>query len=422
MNVSDSEIIITILSSKGFVYTDNIGQADIIIFNTCSVREHAEKRVLGRISNEVARKLRNKSIIIGVVGCMAQRIGAELHQINKKIDFVIGVDQYLQLPDIINKVQSKRKFCSDTTFDKCQVYSDIHPTRTTPHTAFVSITRGCDNFCSYCIVPLTRGRERSRSLPDIITEIKKATDENRQEILLLGQNVNSYLHDGQDFPDLLRQVNDIKNVRRIRFVTSHPKDLSDKLIDTMASCEKVCEHLHLPMQSGNDEILKKMNRGYTADQYHTLIKKIRKSIPNVAITTDIIAGFVGETEEQFADTVRLMSEIRFDTAFMFHYSERVGTAACKYTDIIPKSTRLTRLQTLIDVQSDITTQKYKQRIGDTVEVYVEGVSKRNKSEMVGKTRDYKDTVFYGSKDTIHQFVNVKITDAVGWTLKGELLS
>ena len=482
MNVADSELIISIMTKADFEYTEDINNADIIIFNTCSVRENAENRVIGRISNEISRKATKRELLIGVVGCMAQRLGAELKKQNKKIDFIVGVDQYQNLPEIINicnerinnfyamkeqlnhhrafreRISTQRVekhhplsfstnqgisdlFDDDinvnTTLDGNEVYKDILPTNTNPFTAFVTIMRGCNNFCSYCIVPYTRGRERSRPVADILREIDQAGNEKRYDVTLLGQNVNSYFYATSakvsphliggikathcDFPDLLIKANRIDSIKRIRFITSHPKDLSDKLIETMAACDKVCEHIHLPLQSGNNQILEKMERNYTREHYLSLIEKLRKAMPNIAITTDVIAGFPGETELQFQDTLDIMKEIRFDFAYMFKYSERSGTKATTFPDQIPEEVGLDRLQLLIEQQTEITTQKYKAKIGNIEEIYVESPSKRDGKEMSGKTRDFKITVFEGDESLMGTFVNVKIVGAVGWTLKGKLI-
>jgi len=421
MNVADSELITTILSDSGFVVSEDINDAQIIIFNTCSVRDNAEQRVIGRISSEVSRKMVKKDLLIGIVGCMAQRLGEELSKINKKIDFVVGVDQYNRLPEIINLCINESDFISQTDLNTNENYNQIYPTRSNPLNAFVTIMRGCDNFCTYCIVPYTRGRERSRPIDEILNEIELAGKNKAFDITLLGQNVNSYSFEGYDFPDLLKKANEIDTIKRIRFITSHPKDLSDKLIDTMANCDKVCEHVHLPMQSGNSAVLQKMNRNYTAEHYMNLVHKLRKAIPAIAITTDVIAGFPSETEKQFIETLDMMRQIQFDFAFMFKYSERSGTKACEFTDSVPEEIRLNRLQRLIDLQTEITTQKYKSKIGNIEEIYVECKSKKEDKEMSGKTRDFKITVFEGDESLIGQFVKVKIVDAVGWTLKGEII-
>ncbi len=421
MNVADSELVASILRDDQLSVVEDIAEADVIIFNTCSVRQHAEDRVLGRINNEMSRKKQKKNLKIGVIGCMAQRLDKELNKLNSNIDFVVGVDQYKKLPEIITDLFDEADFECNTIVNDNEIYKDIYPIHTGEFNAFVTIMRGCNNFCSYCIVPYTRGRERSRPTEDIINEITKIGEKGFKDVTLLGQNVNSYNYKNVNFADLLRQVNKIDTIQRIRFVTSHPKDLSDEVIQVMSESEKVCEHLHLALQSGDDEILAKMNRGYTAQHFFNITQKLRKAMPNIAITTDIIAGFPGETEEQFQRTYDLMKKIRFDYAFTFKYSPRSGTKAAEYTDQVQEAVRLARLQQLIVLQQDITTSKYKEQIGKTKEIYVEQVSKKSIYEMAGKSRDFKITVFPGSRTLIGKFVKVKITDAVGWTLKGELI-
>ncbi len=419
MNIADSEMISSILIKSGHELTSDISEAEIIIFNTCSVRQHAEDRVIGRISNEISRKYENPNILIGVVGCMAQRLGKELKTINKKLDFVVGVDNYFKLPSIIENLQDKKHFVNETLMDHLEIYSEIYPVRIDENNAFITIMRGCNNYCTYCIVPYVRGRERSRPAEDILNEVKKAGESGFFEITLLGQNVNSYRWNDMSFPDLLRKINEIDTIKRIRFITSHPKDLSDDLIKAMVDCDKLCEHIHLPVQSGNNDVLKAMNRGYTKEHYINLIKKLRLAIPNIAITTDVIAGFPGESDEQFEETFNLMKEIRYDFAFMFKYSTRTGTKSEHFDNQVPEDIRLLRLQRLIDLQTEITHEKYKEQIGKIVEVYIEGISKKDTNELCGKTRDFKITVFKGTEDLIHTFVTLKIIDAVGWTLKGE---
>lgn len=421
MNVADSELVSSILADNNFTIADNIDEADIIIFNTCSVRQHAEERVIGRINNEMARKKQNQQLKIGVIGCMAQRLGNELNKINDSIDFVVGVDQYNQLPEIITNIFAKPQFLSETQVNNSEIYKDIYPLHTGKMNAFITIMRGCNNFCSYCIVPYTRGRERSRPIEDILSEIRAIGKRGFKDITLLGQNVNSYQYGKYNFADLLKRVNSIATSERIRFVTSHPKDLSDEVIEVMAASNKVCEHLHLALQSGDDEILRRMNRGYTADHFYRITEKLRKAMPEIAITTDVIAGFPGETEEQFQRTYDLMQKIRFDYAFTFKYSPRSGTKAAEFEDQIPEEIRLQRLQRLIKLQEGITLQKYRQQIGKVKEIYVEKISKKSEQEVSGKSRDFKITVFPGKKDLIGQFVKVKITAATGWTLKGEML-
>ncbi len=419
MNVADSELVASILNKNDFTIVDNIDDAEIIIFNTCSVRQHAEDRVLGRISNEISRKNSNTQLKIGVIGCMAQRLGNKLQKQNEKIDFVVGTDQYKKLPEIIMYLFENPGFRSDTIINNKEIYEDIFPIHTGKLNAFITIMRGCNNFCSYCIVPYVRGRERSRDVEDIINDVHKTGKQGFKDVTLLGQNVNSYNYQGIDFAELLRRVNKVETIKRIRFVTSHPKDLSDEVIEVMANSEKICEHLHLAMQSGDDEILRSMNRGYKADHFNNIVQKLRRAVPDIAITSDVIAGFPGETQAQFKRTYDLMKKIEFDYAFTFKYSPREGTKAAKFNDHIPEETRLDRLQQLINLQQDITLKKYKDQIGKVKEIYVEKLSKRSNEELAGKSRDFKITVFKGDKSLIGTFVNVRITDAVGWTLKGK---
>jgi tRNA-2-methylthio-N6-dimethylallyladenosine synthase len=421
MNVADSELVSSILNDSNFKIVHDIEEADVILFNTCSVRQHAEDRVLGRISNEMARKQTRKNLKIGVIGCMAQRLGGNLQQQSKRIDFVVGVDQYKHLPEIITSVFENPHFESDTIVNNKEIYEDLYPIHTGSLNAFVTIMRGCNNFCSYCIVPYTRGRERSRPAKEILKEIENVGNKGFKDVTLLGQNVNSYDFEDVNFAELLRRANKIETIHRIRFVTSHPKDLSDEVIEVMAESEKVCEHLHLAMQSGDDEILSRMNRGYTADHYYSIVQKLRKAMPEIAITTDIIAGFPGESEEQFQRTFDLMEKIRFDYAFTFKYSPRSGTKAAEFTDQIPEEIRLARLQKLINLQQDITLQIYQEQVGKIKEIYVERISKKSDQEMAGKSRDFKITVFPGDKSLIGKFVKVKIIDATGWTLKGQMI-
>lgn len=414
MNLADSELVATILNNHGYNQADTIADADVIIFNTCSVRQHAEDRVLGRISNEKARKRTNKNLKIGVIGCMAQRLQEELMTMQEGVDFVVGVDQYSEIPHIIDSPDEHLS----ADFNKHEIYNSIYPTRKGQFNAFVTIMRGCNNFCSYCIVPYTRGRERSRPVSDILTEIEQAGNNGFKEITLLGQNVNSYDYEGTKFPDLIKQIDKIPSIKRVRFVTSHPKDISDELIKVISESTKACHNLHFAMQSGNTEILTRMNRGYTAEHFYGRILKLREYMPDIAITTDVIAGFSGETEEQFMDTYRMMEKIEFDYAFMYKYSPRKGTKAADFTDQVPERIRLERLQRLIEMQRGITLKKYQAQIGKIVEVYVESLSRKSDQELSGKTGDYKICVFPGDPSLIGEFVNVLITDATAGTLIG----
>lgn len=430
MNVSDSELVTSILSANGYTIASSIDTADIIIFNTCSVRQHAEMRVLGRISNEVSRKMLNPELIIGVIGCMAQRMGEKLIGINDKIDFVVGVENYRLLPRILGKIPAlsghhpvkiSDEFSALTAMSHKEIYDDVNPVRKNDLNAFVTIMRGCDNFCSYCIVPYVRGRERSRPADSVLKEVDIAGREGYKDVTLLGQNVNSYKYEDIGFPKLLSLVNQIESIERVRFITSHPKDISDELINVMADCSKVCNHIHLPMQSGDNQILQQMNREYTIEHYTNIIQKLREHVPDIAITTDIMVGFPGETNEQFLNTVKAMEDIRFDYSFMFKYSARDGTKAAQLADNVEEQIKLARLDMIIKLQNSITHEKYVNQIGRIVEVYVEKLSKKSDLEVSGKSEDFKIVVFPGDESLVGSFVKVKITDAAGWTLRGKMI-
>jgi len=412
MNVADSELITTLLIEQGFVAARDIDSAKIIIFNTCSVRQHAEDRVLGRISNEAKRKKSDPSIKIGVVGCMAQRIGEELIDRYKAIDFAVGVDQYDKLADIL-KAEVR---LADTELNSQELYPHLTPMHQGKTNGFVTIMRGCNNFCSYCIVPYTRGRERSRKAEDIFADVVSAGKQGLKDITLLGQNVNSYLSDGISFPGLLQNLNEIEEIYRLRFITSHPKDLSDELISAIQGLDKVCEHIHLPMQSGSNRILHEMNRNYTFEHYRNQVQKLRNAIPDIAITTDIIAGFPTETDAEFRQTLSAVKDIGFDYAFCFKYSIRSGTKAADITDDLNEATRLGRLQELIDLQREITLCKFKAQIGKETEIYIEGRSKKNALQMSGSTRDFKIAVVDGDESQIGKLVLAKVIDATAGTL------
>ena len=419
MNVADSELVAGILSDAGYQKTNIIDDADIIIFNSCTVRQHAEDRVLGRITAEAKRKKQNQDMLIGLIGCVAQRKGEELLEEIKSLDFVVGTDQYRQLPEIISKCMFRNEHLFADIQNNIENYENIYPVRNKGVNAFVTIMRGCDNFCSYCIVPYVRGRERSRNHKEILLEIKNVGKEDFKDVTLLGQNVNSYDDGEYTFPELLKEASQISTIKRLRFVTSHPKDISDKVIEVIAKEPKLCEHLHLPMQSGSNSILKKMNRKYTSEKYLGIIHKLRNAIPNIAITTDVMVGFPGETEEDFLQTYNLMKQIRFDYAFTFKYSPREVTAAASYSEQVPEDVRLERLKKLIELQEQITFEKYQEQIGRTVQVYVEHTSKKSDKELSGRTRDNKIAVFPGDKKLIGTFVDIEIIDATGWTLKGK---
>ncbi|MBN2029943.1 tRNA (N6-isopentenyl adenosine(37)-C2)-methylthiotransferase MiaB [bacterium] len=420
MNKYDSEIIAGLLTSEGYRITEKEEEATVYLINTCSVREHAEKRALGRIGTLSHWKRHNPQRKLGVIGCMAQRMGETLFIQKPFLDFILGPDEYSKLPDLI--ANGHQEHCTEISLHGIESYSTIEPKRRSGIDGFVAVSRGCNNYCSYCIVPYTRGRERSRPIHDILDEIEKMIDENYVEVTLLGQNVNTY-NDGQhDFADLLQQVNNIAGIHRIRFMTSHPKDLTDKILQTVASSEKVCPHLHLPLQSGSDPILSKMNRGYTRKEYTNLVDRARRVIPDVSITSDIMVGFPGETETDFQETVRLMKDVLFDDAFTYRYSPREGTKAFQMNDDVSEQKKRHRLDQIIKLQRQISFKKRQNLIGRCIEVLPEKTSKQSPDEWMGKTPGDHVVIFPKKHIRLGQPVKVLIESCRGSTLRGKILN
>lgn len=426
MNDHDSEKISYILENMGYKPTDNKKDSDLIIFNTCLVRENAELKVYGQLGSLKNMKRENPDLIIGVCGCMPQRedIRDYITKKIKHVDLIFGTNNIHKLPQLINTHIQTGKTVVDIIEDSREILEDINYNRKYSYKAFVNIMYGCNNFCTYCIVPYTRGREYSRYPKDILKEIEFIAEEGCKEVTLLGQNVNSYgktLDNPMTFAELLREVNKIEGIERIRFMTSHPKDMSKELIYAMRDCEKVCEHLHLPVQSGSNRLLEKMNRKYTVEHYLELIEKVKKEIPNIALTTDIIVGFPGETEKDFQDTLDLIKRVKYDSAFTFLYSIREGTIAAKMKDQIPDDLKHERFQRLLDTLYPIfyeNNEKYKNRI---VEVLVEDISKTDDKVLSGRTRANKLIHFKGDKDLIGKFVNVKVTGFNTFTMEGKIV-
>lgn len=426
MNIADSETVAGIMMSDEFLPTKNINEADVIIINTCSVRENAEKKIWNRIEQIKGLKKKNKNLKIGIIGCMAQRLGDNILK-NPNVDFVAGPDSYRNLPDLVNEVDINiRPVLTD--FNINETYSGIEQAKIgfESISGFIPITRGCNNFCSYCIVPYTRGRERSSHFNDIISEVVSLKKKGFKEVTLLGQNVNSYFYEDKNikvnFPKLLEMVAQAVPQMRVRFTTSHPKDLSDELIETIYNFDNICNHIHLPVQSGSNLILERMNRKYTREWYLNRIAAIRTKIPDCGISTDLFCGFCGETEEDFQQTLNLMEAVYFDMAFMFKYSERPGTfAAKKFDDDVPEEVKIDRLNQMIKLQNKISLKKNKADIGKTFEVLVEGFSKRSNKMLFGRTQQNKVVVFPMEDKKIGDFVNVKIIDASSATLKGEII-
>lgn len=427
MNVADSEVVAAILSAQGYEHTQDKNEADVILVNTCSVRENAEQRVRGRVQGFSEVRKRNPHLLIGVMGCMAERLGEKLFEEEKNVNIIVGPDAYLDLPLLIERAARGEK-AINIALSETETYKDICPSRIdeTAISGFVSIMRGCNNFCTYCIVPYTRGRERSRSPHSIVSEVLDLQRRGYKEVTLLGQNVNSYLYKDEnttiDFPDLLELVARTVPQMRIRFATSHPKDMSDKTLETIARWHNICKAIHLPVQSGSNSVLKDMNRKYTREWYLDRIAAIRRILPDCGISTDVFVGFHNENEADYLQTLDLMKEVGFDLAYMFKYSERPGTVASKrLPDNVDEDTKGRRLQELIQLQTGWSLESNRKDVGKTFEVLVEGVSKKNADEMFGRTSQNKVAVFPAQDTRVGDLVQVKIKDCTSATLIGELI-
>ncbi len=425
MNLADSEVVASIMQMDGFEITRSNQEADAIFINTCSIRDNAEQRVLGRIRELKALKRKKPSLVIGIIGCMAERAKEELF--SEGADLVVGPDAYLDLPNLVSLAEQGEQ-AINVELSTTETYRDILPKRLGPNkiSAFVSIMRGCNNFCTYCIVPYTRGRERSRDPQSIQQEIENLAREGYKEITLLGQNVNSYQWTGDgdkngalNFPGLLERIASTFSDLRIRFTTSHPKDMSDETLQTMARHSNLCKHIHLPLQSGSSRILKLMNRKYTADWYKDRVEAIRRILPGCGITTDLFCGFHSETEEDHQQTLEMMQWAGFDMAYMFKYSERPGTyASRKLEDNVPEETKSRRLQEIIHLQNELSRKSNQQDIGQTFEVLIEGISKKSTAEFFGRTSQNKVVVFPRENYKVGDRAQVVITDASQATLLG----
>jgi len=422
MNVADSEVIASVMKMADYETQDTLEGADAVLLNTCAVRDNAEQKILNRLEALHSMRKHHK-LIIGVVGCMAERVKEDLIR-HHHADLVAGPDAYLQLPELFAAAETGEK-AINVELSTTETYRDILPERICGGriSGFVSIMRGCNNFCHYCIVPYTRGRERSRDVESILREVKDLEAKGFKEVTLLGQNVNSYrlLTDGTTvgFPQLLAKVAETVPDMRIRFTTSHPKDMSDETLHVMAEYDNVCRHIHLPVQSGSNRILKLMNRKYTREWYLDRVDAIRRIMPDCGLTTDIFCGYHSETEEDHQLSLSLMRTCAYDSAFMFKYSERPGTYASKHLpDDVPEEIKIRRLNELIDLQNQLSAESYQRDIGKTFEVMVEGVSKRSHEQLFGRTEQYKVVVFDRGKHHIGDKVKVKITEASSATLKG----
>lgn len=419
MNVADSERMAGLLAKIGYSLTDDLDAADLILINTCCVRATAEDKVFGQIGRFKTLKRQKPSLILGVAGCMAQKEGANLIKRAPHIDFVLGTGQSSEVARVVQSLERERKHLVDVSNVSGSIPCEVFPLRGGQVSTFVPIMYGCNNFCTYCIVPYVRGREKSRQPEEIFAEVKQAVAEGFKEITLLGQNVNSY-SGGMTFAELLTAVDKIAGVKRLRFMTSHPKDLSDELIAAIADGKNICEHIHLPVQYGSDKILKRMNRVYTVEKYLELVKKIRAAIPNVSLTTDLIVGFPGETDEDFSETLEFLRAVEFDAAFTFIYSKRSGTPAATFENQIDDEIKHRRLEELMKVQNEISLAKNRALIDSVVEVLVEGASKTDEKIFTGRTRSNKLILFEHGDEQAGELVNIKISQAQTWLLKGNL--
>ena len=425
MNVADSEVVAAVMQMAGYEMCQDEAEADAIFMNTCSVRENAENKIYNRLDTLHAEQKKGRKVILGVLGCMAERVKDDLIE-NHHAQLVAGPDSYLNLPDMIAQAEAGNK-AIDIALSKTETYRDVVPKRVAlaKISGFVSIMRGCDNFCHYCIVPYTRGRERSRDVDSILNEVRNLQQQGYKEVTLLGQNVNSYRfvnEKGQtiDFPQLLRLVAEAVPTMRIRFSTPHPKDMSDATLRVIAEVPNVCRHIHLPIQSGSDKVLKLMNRKYTVEWYLSRVKAIRELVPDCGLSTDIFVGYHGETEADHEESLRIMREVGYDSAFMFKYSERPGTYASKHLpDDVPEDVKIRRLNELIMVQNESSARANHAEVGNVREVLVEGPSKRSREQLCGRTEQNKMVVFDKGNHHIGEYVKVRITGSTSATLFGE---
>lgn len=425
MNLADSEVILSILTAEGYTLSENLTNADLIFVNTCCVRENAERRVYDRLGYFKHLKTKKPDVIIGVLGCMAESIRNRIFDESDKglgslVDLIVGPDEYRKLPELILSAQKGEKgFAVQLSF--VETYEDIIPLRVDGVCAWIPVMRGCDKFCSYCVVPFVRGHERSRSLMSIIREVEYLSKRGFKEVTLLGQNVNSYRDGEHDFAYLLKKVSSVDPTMRIRYLTSHPMDMSDKIIEEIAAHHNICKHIHLPIQSGSDRILELMNRNYNKNHYLNLVKKIRYLMPEVNLTTDIITGFPTETENDHKETIDLMNEVKFDGAYMFKYSPRKNTTAFKMVDDVHDEIKIQRLNEIISLQNEISNELNQKLVGKTMEVLVEGESKKSANQYQGRTGGNKVVIFQKGNVRVGDYISVNIQRANSATLFGNVV-
>ena len=423
MNIADAERMEGQLQGAGYMRTEETADADIILINTCCVRETAEDKVYGKIGEIKKIKEKNPKLIFGIAGCMAQKEGDNLMRRAPHIDFVLGTGKVQELTRIIAEIAAEHTSVVDVALSDSEIAENLPVARGGKFSAWVPIMYGCNNYCTYCIVPYVRGRERSRSPEEVVAEVQRAVAEGYREVTLLGQNVNSYGkdHKAADFADLLRMVDEVEGIRRVRFMTSHPKDIGDKLIDTIKNGTHICEHIHLPVQYGSSRILKAMNRGYTVERYRERALRVRESLPEASLTTDLIVGFPGETDEDFAEMLSFLREMRYDSAYTFLYSKRSGTPAATMAEQVPDDVKHERLNALMEAQNTISREINEQLLGRTLEVMVEGASKNDPTVWSGRTRTNKIVLFPHGAEQEGDFVQVRVTQPQTWVLKGEIV-
>lgn len=422
MNLADTEIVYGILNKNGFPKTNEIEKADVILLNTCSIREHAETKIYQRLGELKYLKRNNSSRIIGVIGCMAERLKRNLMDKLNIVDLIVGPDEYRKIPMLIDNLIDTGEKGIAVRLSRVETYDDITPVRKDGVTAWISVMRGCDKFCSFCVVPFTRGRERSREVKSIVNEVKQLWNEGFREVTLLGQNVNSYRSNGHDFSDLLTECSKAVPEMRIRFTTSHPQDLSVKLLETIALHKNLCKYIHLPIQSGSNRILDLMKRNYTVEHYTNIIRTSRKIIPEVSFSTDIIAGFPTETEDDHKMTLDIMKEIRYDGAFMFRYSAREHTKAYELKDSVDEETKTRRLMEIIELQRSVSEDLNKNMVGEKYEILVESLSKKSEKMLMGRTDGNKSVIIPKNGTQIGEKVVVKINNSNSATLFGEIVN
>jgi tRNA-2-methylthio-N6-dimethylallyladenosine synthase len=419
MNVADSETMAGVLERAGLTLVGRAEDADAILLNTCAIREHAEQRVMGRLGEFARLKALRPDLVVGVAGCMAQHLRSRLLDKARVLDLVVGPDGYRHLPDLLRRAAAEP--VANVRLDRDETYGDLEPKRGPGVRAWITAQRGCDKFCTYCVVPYTRGRERSLPMAELLAQVQHAVAQGFREVVYLGQTVNSY-HDGtHDFADLLRATDAVEGLLRIRFTSPHPSDMSDRAIAAIAGCAKVCPHVHLPLQSGSDRVLAAMDRTYTLERYLGIVARLRAAIPDLALSTDIIVGFTGETEEDFERTLKVMREVRFDSAFLFKYSARPDTKAWRWEETVSEEVKGERLARLITLQQGISGEINDRSIGRTAEILVEGPARRNPAQLFGKSAHFKSVVFPNDGTPAGTLRQVRIVGATPITLFGEAL-